>query len=264
MKKYLLVAKNTWAETFTYRLNFVMWRFRVILQLLTIYFLWYAITITGNNVFGYQRAQILTYILGTSLINSFVFASRSYGVGDEINEGSLSNYLVRPINYFMYNFAKDLGDKAVNIVFSAIELTILYLILRPQLFLQTNLILIALTTVSVLIALILYFYLNFLIGFIAFWSPEVWAPRFIFMIIITFFAGGLFPLDILPAKIFAIFNLLPFTYLLYFPLKIYLGQLPMSQIISGIGISLIWLLTIYLVVKFVWMQGLKVYTAWGK
>ncbi len=264
MKKYWMVAKNTWAETFTYRLNFVMWRFRVVLQLLTIYFLWFAITAKSNNIFGYQRSEILTYILGTSLLNSFVFASRSYGVGDEINEGSLSNYLVRPINYFMYNFAKDLGDKAVNIVFCIVELTILFVVLRPQLFLQTNPVLLLLSAVSVIIALILYFYFNFLIGFVAFWSPEVWAPRFIFTIVITFFAGGLFPLDILPAKIFAIFNLLPFTYLLYFPLKIYLGQLSTSQIVSGIGISLIWIAFTYLLVKFVWQKGLKVYTAWGK
>lgn len=264
MKKYLSVAKNTWVETFTYRLNFVMWRFRVILQLLTIYFLWFAITIKSNNIFGYGQAQILTYILGTSLINSFVFASRTYSVGDEINEGVLSNYLVKPVNYFMYHFAKDLGDKAVNIVFSIAELTILFAILRPPLFLQTNPVLLLLAIASTLIALVLYFYLNFLIGLVGFWSPEIWAPRFIFMIVITFFAGGLFPLDILPAKIFAVFKILPFTYLLYFPLKIYLGQLAMSDIIIGMFVSLAWLICIYLVVKFVWMQGLKVYTAWGK
>ncbi|MBI2012459.1 ABC-2 family transporter protein, partial [Candidatus Curtissbacteria bacterium] len=131
LKKYWLVAKNTWAETVTYRLNFVMWRLRVTLQLLTMFFLWQAILPRGQTLFGYDQSLMLTYILGTSLISAFVIASRSYSVGDEINQGNLSNFLIKPINYFLYHFSRDIGDKAMNISFSAVELSLLFLILRP-------------------------------------------------------------------------------------------------------------------------------------
>src|SRR3990167_9224410 len=264
LSKYYLIARNTWDETLVYRLNFVMWRVRVILGILTMYFLWLALLPPGQNILGYTRELMLTYILGTSLINSIVISSRTYEVGDHINSGNLSNFLIRPINYFGYWFARDLGDKAMNIVFSASELTILFFILKPPLFIQSDISLIMLTLVSCAFALVLYFIINFLLGSIGFWSPEVWAPRFIFITVLTFFSGGLFPLDILPKNLFLIFKFLPFTYLLYFPLKIYLGQLAIPEVLQGLFISLVWAILLYLAMKTVWELGLKIYTAQGR
>jgi len=264
MNKYLLVAKNTWYETVAYRFNFVMWRIRVIFQLLTVYFLWLAI-IPGNGDFlGYTKPLMLTYILGTSLIASIALASRSYGIGDEINNGNLSNFLIKPINYFLYWFSKDMGDKAMNILFSVLELTILFLLLHPPIFIQTNIFIIFLALISSAIALILYFFFNILLGLIGFWSPDVWSPRFIFIILVNFFAGSLFPLDILPKSVFYFLQALPFTYVLYFPLKIYLGQLSQIEIYTGLFISTIWALIMYWLVRTIWVKGLAFYTAYGR
>lgn len=264
MNKYFRVAKLTWDETLVYRLNFVMWRVRVVLQILTLYFLWVSLLPSGASIFGYNQSSILTYILGTSMVGSVVLSSRSYAVGDEINSGNLSNFLLRPINYFLYWFARDVGDKAMNIMFSVIELVVLFAILKPPFFIQTDSLYILLTFVAIVLALIMYFFFNFLLGLIGFWNPEVWAPRFIFIILLNFFAGGLFPLDILPKFIFSAFQLLPFTYLLYFPIKIYLGQLTIMEIFNGIMISLAWTILLFIVVRYIWRKGLLVYTAQGR
>lgn len=264
MKKYWIVIKNTWNEMLTYRLNFTMWRVRVTLQLLTLYFFWLAMTSQTSNLFGYSQKLMITYILGTSLIGSIVLSSKTGEVGENINNGDLSIFLIRPINYFYYWLARDLGDKAMNILFSIFELTILYLIFHPSLFVQTDFVFIILSFLSTILALILYFLFNLLLGFIGFWSPEIWGPRFIFYIIITFFAGGLFPLDILPNALFSVFKLLPFSYLLYFPIKIYLGQINITEIYTGIFVSLAWIIFMYLIVKSVWIKGLRSYTAQGR
>lgn len=264
MKKYWQVVKNTWEETTVYRLNFIMWRVRTVLQILTMYFLWLSLMPQDKVLFGYTQSLMLTYILGTSLISSIILSSRTIGIGDEINSGNLSNFLIRPINYFLYWFAKDVGDKALNIAFSLVELLILFFILRPPLFLQTNAIYLFLCLFSITLGVILYFFINFLIGLIGFWSPEVWAPRFIFMIILSFFAGGFFPLDILPKGIFFIFRITPFPYLLYFPLKVYLGQLAIFEIFIGLFMSGVWTFLMYRIVRFVWKKGLRVYSAEGR
>ena len=264
IKKYWIVTKNTWAEVFSYRLNFVMWRIRVLLQLLTLFFLWNAIIPQTGQFLGYNQSEMLTYIIGTSLIGAMVIASRSYGVADDINQGELSNYLTKPINYFAYWFAKDLGDKAMNIVFSACEITILYLIIKPQLFIQNDLSYIFLAAIAIICALLMYFFLNFLLGMIGFWTSETWAPRFLFVIVLNFASGGLFPLDILPKTIFSVLQFLPFTYLLFFPIKVYLGKISTQEIIFGLIISTIWTIIFYFLLKFSWAKGLKVYTAQGR
>ncbi len=264
MNKYFQIAKLTWDETLVYRLNFVMWRIRVVLQILTLYFLWASLIPSGTTLFGYDQSQMLTYILGASLVSSIVLSSRSSAVGDEINSGNLSNFLLRPINYFLYWFSRDVGDKAMNIAFAMVELTIIFAILKPPLFIRVESIHLLLTFVAIILAIIIYFFFSFLLGLIGFWNPEVWAPRFIFTVLLNFFAGGLFPLDILPKFIFSIFQLLPFTYLLYFPIKIYLGQLTTIEIFTGIAISLVWTTLLYVVVKYIWRKGLLVYTAQGR
>lgn len=173
MNKYLQIAKLTWDETLVYRLNFTMWRVRVVLQILTLYFLWVSLIPSGTSLFGYNQSSMLTYILGTSIVGSIVLSSRSYVVGDEINNGNLSNFLLKPINYFLYWFARDVGDKAMNIIFSVVELAVLFAILKPPLFIQTEGLYILLAFVAIVLALIMYFLFNFLLGLIGFWSPEV-------------------------------------------------------------------------------------------
>src|SRR3989304_10319679 len=132
--KYLLIIKNTFSEMTAYRLNFALWRLRVNLQLLTMYFLWLAILPKGVLFGAYDQSLMLTYILGGGFLSSMIISSRSQGVGDGIISGDLSNFLIRPINYFAYWFAQDIGDKAMNISFAVFELTALFLVLKPPLF----------------------------------------------------------------------------------------------------------------------------------
>lgn len=264
MNKYILVVKNTWSEFLTYRLSFVMWRLRNVLQILTLYFLWSSIIPPNASLFGYSHSLMLTYVLGTAIVGAIVFSTRTHEVGDNINSGDLSIFLIRPVNYFGYWFARDLGDKLSNIFFSIIEFILLFLILRPPIFIQTDIVTLLLSVAAIICGTLLFFAIGLLLGLIGFWSPEIWAPRFILFILITFFAGGVFPLDILPQAFLQISTYLPFSYLLYFPIKIYLGQLPLQDIFFGLSICTLWIVAIFFCVQKVWSMGLRAYTAQGR
>lgn len=265
MKKYFRVFQITLQEHFVYRLNFILWRFRSALQLLVLYFLWQAAIPSGVTVFGYDQARILTYILGTSIIRSFVLSSRSIDAAGQIANGELSNFLIKPISYLKYWLAKDLSDKTLNLIFSVFEIGIIILILKPPLIIQENLAFLALSLVAVVFAITLYFYLSFLLSLVAFWTPEApWRARFLFMIILEFFAGGLFPLDILPGTLFNILKISPFSYLLFFPLHVYLGQLPPGEVFLGLGICLFWIVITFFLTRKLFNAGLRNYAAWGR
>lgn len=262
--KYAIVIHASWQEHLVYRVNFLLWRFRAMLYLLVLYFLWSSVFKDQDRLFGYTASTILTYILGTSIIRSFVLSSQSASVAGEILEGKLSNLLLRPFSYMGYWFAKDVADKFLNIIFVFLEISVLLFLLKPPIFIQLNPVILLLTLLTVILALVLYFYLSFLISLMAFWVREVWAPRFLIMILLEFLSGVVFPLDILPVKLFAFLQFLPFTYLVFFPLKIYLGQLPVAEIWQGTAILSLWLVIIYFAAKFVWHRGLRVYAAEGQ
>lgn len=263
MKKYYLVASHTWSQMFEYRLSFVIWRLRSVLQVLTLLFLWSAVLPNNSSLASYNQASMLTYILGTSFVSSIVLSSKTLQVGDEINEGTLSGYLLRPLNFFAYWLARDIGDKAMNTAFAFVELCLILLIFRPPVFLQTHILPLALSLVATLLAMVLFFFFSMLLSFVGFWSRDVYGPRFIFLQLLSFFAGGLFPLDILPKPVFQVLQYLPFMYMQFFPIKIYLGQLSPSEMVLGLLVCLVWVVLMYRIMLFVWQKGLKAYTASG-
>lgn len=264
LKAYYTVAKNTWDEATNYRLNFSVWRLRNLLQLVTTYFLWATIIPIGSTFGNYTQSSILTYILGSSFLSAFVLSTRTAAVADEIVTGELSNYLVKPVNYFLYYFSKDIGDKAMNIFFSFFEVSIVIYFLHPPLFLQTNIVLLSLFFLSVIFSIILYYFFSMSLSFIGFWSSEVWAPRFIFFLLLTFFAGGFFPLNILPQPLFLILSALPFPYLLYLPMQIYLGKVSSIQLAVGLSVSFVWIFLLYYFTHLMWKKGLRLFGAEGR
>lgn len=262
--KYWQIFKITLEEYFVYRLNFLLWRFRSVVQLLVLYFLWQAAIPQGTTIFGYDQAKILTYILGTSIIRSFVLSARSVDVASEIATGDLANFLLKPVSYFRYWFTKDAADKILNLLFSVGEISLIVILLKPPL-LKTSPPFLLLTFLAITMGILLYFYLSFLISMLAFWTPEsYWSPRFLFMIVLEFFAGGLFPLDILPKGFFHGLNLLPFPYLLFFPLNIYLGKVSLWGIFLGFLVGIFWTVVLARAVQLAFRAGVKNYAAWGR
>lgn len=242
-----------------------MWRVRQVFFLIGAYFFWLAVYQSNDMVGAYGVSQMLTYIILVSIMNALVFSSRSYQVASDIGSGSLNQYLIRPVRYFIWMFFLDLGDKGSNFVFLLLELPLFLLLFRPPFFIQTNIFYIVAFLAVLALGVVTYFFLSLLISLFTFWYPEQngWPVRFLFDILLVFLSGGWFPLDIMPAGIFKILQFLPFGYLRFFPAKVYLGQLGTAETVSGFGIMLAWTVILISLTKILWRKGLKVYAAEG-
>jgi ABC-2 type transport system permease protein len=76
-------------------------------------------------------------------------------------------------------------------------------------------------------------------------------------------SGGVFPLDIFGSGAQTFFGLLPFQYVIYFPLNIICGRLPYSEIINGVIAQIFWIIILYALSKITWYFGMKKYIAAG-
>jgi len=236
------------------------------MQIFLVFFLWDSV-FSGSErvVFGYDRARILTYIFGILLVKSLVYSSRSIDVAGEISRGDLSNYLTKPISYFRYWFTRDLSSKALNIIFASFEAILLYFLLKPPFFLQSNPLAVLLFLISLIFAIFIYYNLVFLFSMFPFWQPEqAWGAIFLFFIFSDFLGGGIFPIDILPLSFQKILYSTPFPYLLFTPLQIYLGKLTIAQSLKSLFVGGFWALALAILVKRIWNSGLKNYRAEGR
>jgi len=263
MTKYLAIFNISWQNMLVYRLNFILWRFRTVLQLFLVFFVWWSVFQNQKEVFGYTEESILTYVLAAALVRAIVLSSRIMDIAGHINEGGVVNFLVKPVDFIGFYFTRDLADKFLNISFVIAELSLVIFILKPPLILQKNLTTLSLFLISIILAVFLYFSLSFMFGLLAFWLENIWGIYFLFFMIIEAFGGGLFPIDILPSPFAQILLLTPFPYLLYFPAKIYMGVLSNFELLAGFSVLSLWVFVGWFLMKKVLDTGLKTYTAVG-
>ncbi len=264
VKKYFQIIKGTWAEYMEYRLNFVLWRVRIVMQFLVTYFLWWAIFTNRESLAGYTQNTMLTYIFLTLVIRTVTLSSTVFELGNLIHTGNLSNLLIKPIKTFGSVIARDLADKGINIFFLVGEFSFLFILLQPPFTLHLTAGSIFVFSLMLILGAILYILMSILISFLGFWAADVWAPRFLFFVLLEFFTGMLFPLDIFPKALSDIMQQLPFAYFIYFPIKVILGGWNMVEMSKTLLVGLGWIIALWLAVRWVWMRGLRVYTSVGK
>lgn len=267
MRKYFQIFKLSLISEFSYRFNFILWRVRNVLQILVVFFFWNNV-FGGQNedLFGYNKEKILTYVFGVLVLRAIVLSARAVDVAGEISSGNLTNFLIKPLSYFKYWFTRDIASKTLNLGFSLLEIVLLYFLIKPPIYIQSDPLTILGFLISLFLATVLFFVILFLVNCVSFWMPEnAWAAQFLFIgIILEFLAGGIFPLDVFPKPFFSFLSYLPFYYILFFPLQVYLGKIEYFLMIKGISVSLFWFVILSFLLSKTWKAGVKFYNAEGR
>jgi ABC-2 type transport system permease protein len=263
MKKYFQIFKISWAKELHYRVNFFLGRLHNIIVLLLLFYVWKSLTLKSGYFAGYTELQLVTYVFGVNILKSIIFGSQSRAIAEEINSGEFSKYLTVPVNYFWFNFWKQSAQRLINFIFALFEVILFVFILKTSIYIQTDMKTLALFTVICFLSMLLYYILSYLASLVAFWSREALGPRFLFEWLLEFCSGVFFPLNILGQFIFSGLAFLPFFYLIYFPLRVYLKFYSYEQIFLGIFIQIIWILVAGKICHLFWKKGLIKYTGEG-
>ena len=88
-------------------------------------------------------------------------------------------------------------------------------------------------------------------------------PNTNIQVLLNFFAGTVFPIDVLPDWLVRIIYLTPFPYLAFVPLKVWLEHLTIMMTLKAVLISFAWLVFFYWLARFLWQKGAKSYEAYG-
>ena len=263
MRKYLVAYSIALQETLQRRSTLLMDRAGGFAVVLSLYSFWTAL-IGGRATFlDYTRAEMLSYVLMLNVLRSFVFTGRGWRIVGEIATGRISSYLVRPMSYHGYSLALDLAQKTVHVAAACVEVALLALIVRGGLFLPREPATWALFTLAAVLSSLLFFFLEFIVSSLAFWTSESGGPLFCFELFMQFAAGAFFPLDVLPLGLRRALEATPFPYMVYFPVRIFLEKVTAAEALRLLGMEALWLAAFSLAAMAVWRRGLLVYAAEG-
>ncbi len=263
MRFFIQGLKISLAQYLAYRLNFILWRVRNFLGFLLMYFFWKAVFSNNLEIAGYTSVQIFSYLVISTLISDLVFSTATGHIAGLINSGELNRYLLLPKHFFSIIGVKEVVDKLVNIFFSIIEVSLFILIFKipVQITLDlSNLFVLILILSSVVI---MNFFMSLIISFVGFWSNEVWAPRFLFSVLISTLSGAYFPLDVLPEVLLKILKALPFSLLVFTPTQLITGKLDPAEGSQTLVFATIWTIIFFFFAVAIWRKGLKNYSAQG-
>ncbi len=263
MNKYLNVLQLSWQNGFVYRTSLILWRLRNFLGSFMALTVWSVLFANQPEILNYSQSQMLSYIFLVASLQSIILSTILHGLAGEIYSGNISKILLQPIRPFLYYLSIDIADKLKNFGFAIIELIALFLIFQPELSIP-SLIYGLLFLLSLILAILLYFFVMLIFACFGFYSPETWGPRFLFFMFLDFTAGKMFPLDILPKFIQNMIAITPFPYLSYYQIQIYLERLTVTESLQRIGILALWCLTLGSFFNYLWRKGIRDYSAAGQ
>ena len=116
---------------------------------------------------------------------------------------------------------------------------------------------------ALLLAFALRFLLEWTLAQSAFWTTRVGAINQIYFVLMLFLSGQFAPMTLLPQPVQIAAYILPFRWIISFPIELISGRLTPNEALAGIGFQVAWLLISYVLFRMVWRSGVKVYTAVG-
>lgn len=225
---------------------------------------WIAAIATNKNI-GFTMSFITSYYFLQVFLGTLLMSHQENEIGkQDIHEGQLSQYLLKPFSYFWINFFEELPYRIIEGTFGLTVILIFFAFFSQFLKIVRDPLGIIGAIVICLLALALSFAFKTSLGLIAFWTTDTHGLFGYVEILIFVFAGYIMPLSFLPPLLRQISYSLPFSYMIYFPIMAVQGNMVFMDILKTIFIQSIWLIILVIVYKILWHRGVRKFTAIGQ
>jgi ABC-2 type transport system permease protein len=178
-----------------------------------------------------------------------------------VRQGYLSFALLKPVHPIHSDISDNLSSKLITLPILLVVAGGLALVFHP------TAAFVPWALVAFLPALALAFLVRFLLewtlALAAFWTTRVNAINQVYFLLMLFLAGQLAPLTLFPHWLQIVADILPFRWMLGFPVELLLGRLTPVQALVGLGAQTAWVIVSLVLVRVIWRAGLRVYSAVG-
>lgn len=240
-------------------------------------FVWFLISLFGPLIMvlfwkgaSYQQAyysfsDISTYYFLFIIASAFLMSHPEEWIAeDHIHNGNLAGFLLRPFPYFLSNFLSEFPWRAIQGLFGVIVVVLCYTFFTNTISIPFSLQTISMGICVATLGYILGFVYKITLALLAFWFTEIGGILHMSDILIFTFAGYIAPLFLFPDLLGRIAVILPFSYILYFPVITFQGKVSGQEFIKIIVTQLVWIFVFSCIYKLLWNKGLKKFTAVGQ
>jgi viologen exporter family transport system permease protein len=249
-------------NTLAYRLRYYTGIVTYFIYVSVYYFIWKAIYAHSTRIEGFDFSQILTYIAVGWIIRSVYFNNIDQDLAQAVMEGKLAMDLIKPVNVqFMY-IAQALGESVFRLALLSVPTAVLLMLVYP-LRRPPSVGHFAAFFVSVAFSFFIVAGINFAVGTLAIRLKSILGLLRAKFFLLDLFSGLLLPISFFPHAFQKLLAVLPFQYISYIPVLLYLGKLSGWGIWKALGLQLFWVLAMLAVDALMWRWSSRKVTIQG-
>lgn len=245
MRLFFELTRRSWQRYLTYRaaavaglitnVFFGMLRMAILLALYG----------EAQEVAGYTIPGIITYTAITQAVIAYLSMFGWVDLMNSVYSGEVAADLLKPMNYFLFWLAQDLGRAAVALLLRGVSIMLIYAVLFDLTYPQTAGQWLALA-VAMLLSWLISFAWRFLLNLAAFWTTNAIGIGRFGAVLALFFSGFLMPLRFFPDWVTQVAAYTPFPYMVDTVVEVYLGIVEGEALLILLLTQLLWVVLLIL------------------
>src|SRR5882757_6592706 len=174
LNKYRAAFSVGLQSNLVYRVNFAIRGFFSFFHLIVVFILWGS-AYTGSAVIGgFSFAQTFTYFVALIIVQFMIGAfNEDYQISEEIRNGLINQFLLKPVNYFAYRFSIYLSARLVTGLLILLPLVVLTPLIHQHLSLPTGWWRYAAAVPALVMSGLIQFGIAYIFGLLSFWFLEI-------------------------------------------------------------------------------------------
>lgn len=244
-----------------YKSNFYLFTLNRIVEVVVYICVWQAIYTQTGTAGGFSISQMITYYILSVALAPIAIWGLNEDIAHSIRNGQIQRELLSPISYLQYYFGIYIGEMRFALkvgIATFVVCTIIWGVVMPS-----SLVALLAGIILILLGIPILYFLQMIIGITGFYTNSIWGMNILKKAIICIFAGMIAPINLFPEWFQVVANILPFQEVVYTPIYLYLGQIPIGEIGGIIIKQIIWIAILYILTKVFFHQAVKKVTING-
>lgn len=238
-RTYAEFARMGFVDTLAYRLRYYTGIFTYFIYVSIYYFIWKAIFAHSSHIEGFDFGQILTYVAVGWIIRSFYFNNIDQDLANQVTEGTLVMNLIKPVNLQISMIARALGESVFRLALLTVPTTLVLFLVFPVRR-PASLVHFAAFFLSSTLSFFIVAGINFAVGTLAIRLKSILGLLRAKYFLLELFSGLLLPISFFPGVFQKALAVMPFQYISYIPVLLYLGKINGSRILVELGLQAFW------------------------
>jgi ABC-2 type transport system permease protein len=245
MKPYIEFARKTFINKMVYKFDYVVGIFNTCLQIFIFWCIYKALYGTSSKIDGISFSMVTTnFILCLGL--SSTFQINDLFVQEKVNDGSIANEFLRPVNFKGRILAENIGSIIFGLIFNfipALFVAIIFVGIQSP----VSSLALLLFSASAILGFFILWQISFIVQMTSFWVINVWSISTIKNVFVNVLSGSMLPLWFMPRAVMGFIKFTPFASIYFIPIRIYLGDMQGNDILINFLRQMLWIAILYII-----------------